>query len=140
MRAVSALSFLDLDLSNLPGSTRNAGRSSQHTPPSMVKHASSAGVYPGRLQEADNSLYPGHADNASLASNAQIVVPAGVTEEMIDDLLTIYFLWDLPEHPLISRPAFLEHMATGGPYFSSLLLNVCLDHLAAGEDGWHSTQ
>lgn len=54
-----------------------------------------------------------------------IELPENTSIETVKYLLELYFLWELPLHPVISRAAFLKHMAAGGgTYFSSLLLNV----------------
>lgn len=63
-----------------------------------------------------------------IALGPNIELPEGTSLETIEHLLNLYFTWEHPLHPVISRPAFLRDMAAGdGPYFSSLLLNVRLE-------------
>lgn len=75
-----------------------------------------------------------------------IELPEGTSQETVEHLLNLYFLWELPLHPVISRPAFLRDMAAGrGPYFSSMLLNVSLTRTlyaracanSSGSRYWH---
>lgn len=72
-------------------------------------------------------------DTSKSASSAPVEIvippdaelPEGTTVDSVAHLLNSYFHWELPLHPVISRPAFLKDMAAGeGTYFSSLLLNV----------------
>lgn len=76
----------------------------------------------GDTTKSTSSRLSGHLE---IILGPGVELPDGTSAETVEHLLNIYFLWELPLHPVISRPAFLKHMAAGhGPYFSSLLLNV----------------
>ena len=57
-------------------------------------------------------------------ASVEVRLPPNTSKETVDRLLNLYFIWHQCVFPVISRPAFLESMETGGPYFSPLLLNV----------------
>ena len=75
--------------------------------------------------DTTKSISSGRSGHLEIVIGPGVELPEGTTTETVEHLLNTYFLWELPLHPVISRPAFLKHMADGqGVYFSSLLLNV----------------
>lgn len=98
---------------------------------SLAFGPSQALSYKARAQVPDISAEATSAKQPStpleIVLGPGIELPDGTSQETVEHLLNLYFLWELPLHPVISRVAFLRDMAAGsGPYFSSMLLNVGL--------------
>lgn len=112
LRAVSAVSSLCLDTK--PNAVRKSTKSTSST------NGKGSSPLPSSVQSLTSET---EAMN-EIRLGTHVLVPEGTTAHTIVDLLNIFFLWESSVHPLISRPAFLEHMAHGGRYFSPLLHNV----------------
>ena len=81
------------------------------------------------MQGAGNPFFADQPDETFAYPNgrpasSEVRLPPNTSKETMDRLLNLYFIWHQCVFPVISRPAFLESMQTGGPYFSPLLLNV----------------
>ncbi|KAK4150002.1 hypothetical protein C8A00DRAFT_37403 [Chaetomidium leptoderma] len=59
----------------------------------------------------------------------------GIPRQIIAKLLHVHWTWVSPMFMYVYRPAFIRDMATGGRYYSELLLTVICAHAAKYQDG-----
>ncbi|KAJ4292017.1 hypothetical protein N0V90_009916 [Kalmusia sp. IMI 367209] len=116
--------------------------SAVHDPPQLQQKSPLTQVSPSASSSSSKteivSALMAHAQESKIwedyaLGNASL--QTGMPRQIIAKLLHMHWIWVSPMFMYVYRPAFIRDMATGGRYYSELLLIVICAHAAKYQDG-----